>query len=1019
MSSRWSVISKCEAAGATPVQRLRAPSGLRLTLVQVEGPLVASYIALATEAHDDDGLPHTLEHLVFLGSEDYPFKGLLDLFANRCFASGTNAWTDTDHTAYTLKTAGSKGMLKMLPIYMDHILYPLLTNYGYITEVYHITGEGKDAGVVYSEMQGRENSADSRCYRKLILAAYPNSGYSSETGGLMENLRTSTNNEKVKKYHKDFYRPENIVIIIVGQVDCDEVLAALQPIEDKIMRNKANNTVSPFVRPWQSPVPPMKSTDPINEKYPTDSEDSGLIMVGWRGPGILTSKGFYEFTACCILLRYLSDTPIAPFQQALVEIENPFASDVSMTIIENSVPLFALSLENVPLNRLEETLPELKKTITSIASLPNSISIERLKAIIDKQLRETLSQIENNPHDALAFSCISDVLYDLTDEQFEEMLNKQNLYKKLVQEKEEFWKKLFTTYFHTNFLSVIGSPSTDLMVQMFDDEAQRNVNHQETLGKEGLEKKSNELAEAMQYNERDPPKDIFNTIGKVDCDDLKHFTLDMWTSDEGNCPHFPIQDLPFYARINHINSQFTYITLLMSTCGLNSDQRFYLPLLLELLYQSPYNCDGILQEHSTLIEEVEILTNDLAINIGVGKTSGRFCTGIFQQTVSLFVQCEPEKYERVVRLIWCILKNTAFTKSRVLIVAQKMVNDIATIRRQGGKIVTDLLRDLIISKESNVHHCSILRQQRFLNDIIMKLEKPDNEYMKVLENLEETRQKLLIKNNVWLHFAANLKSHQYTAEPWKKYPIMELNTDSSCSDKIIPGVIIEDNTFLIEKEKIEEQGCIVGIGGLESCYVEQYSPGPPSYSHPDVPALLVVLQYFTQLEGSMWRHIRGAGLSYSYSIDLKPNEGLIKFHLFKATNGAKAYAKAKSIIESFLESASWDENLYASAKSSLVYDLVAREASPAKMISQSLLNYYKKVDLKHNLNLVKKVMNITKDELMEVAKRWLPSLFDPKKATLAIVCNPSKVEEMKASFKEFGYDDLNIYKSLEDSHLSE
>ena len=29
---------------------------------------------LATEAHDDDGLPHTLEHLIFLGSEDYPYK---------------------------------------------------------------------------------------------------------------------------------------------------------------------------------------------------------------------------------------------------------------------------------------------------------------------------------------------------------------------------------------------------------------------------------------------------------------------------------------------------------------------------------------------------------------------------------------------------------------------------------------------------------------------------------------------------------------------------------------------------------------------------------------------------------------------------------------------------------------------------------------------------------------------------------------------------------------------------------
>ncbi|KAH3800865.1 hypothetical protein DPMN_154508 [Dreissena polymorpha] len=31
-------------------------------------------IIAATEAHDDDGLPHTLEHLVFMGSEDYPYK---------------------------------------------------------------------------------------------------------------------------------------------------------------------------------------------------------------------------------------------------------------------------------------------------------------------------------------------------------------------------------------------------------------------------------------------------------------------------------------------------------------------------------------------------------------------------------------------------------------------------------------------------------------------------------------------------------------------------------------------------------------------------------------------------------------------------------------------------------------------------------------------------------------------------------------------------------------------------------
>lgn len=44
----------------------------------------------------DRQVPHTLEHLIFLGSEEYPYKGVLDSLANRAFAQGTNAWTAND-----------------------------------------------------------------------------------------------------------------------------------------------------------------------------------------------------------------------------------------------------------------------------------------------------------------------------------------------------------------------------------------------------------------------------------------------------------------------------------------------------------------------------------------------------------------------------------------------------------------------------------------------------------------------------------------------------------------------------------------------------------------------------------------------------------------------------------------------------------------------------------------------------------------------------------------------------------
>ncbi|KAL7443585.1 hypothetical protein ACHAXH_005955 [Discostella pseudostelligera] len=106
--------------------------------------------------HPDDGLPHTLEHLVFLGSQTHPHKGVLDKLANRSMANGTNAWTATDHTAYTLSTAGSEGVINLMPIFADHVLFPTLTDSGFITEVHHVNGKGENKGVVYCEMQVRK-----------------------------------------------------------------------------------------------------------------------------------------------------------------------------------------------------------------------------------------------------------------------------------------------------------------------------------------------------------------------------------------------------------------------------------------------------------------------------------------------------------------------------------------------------------------------------------------------------------------------------------------------------------------------------------------------------------------------------------------------------------------------------------------------------------------------------------------------------------------------------------------------
>jgi len=57
---------------------------------------------------------------------------------------------------------------------------------------------------------------------------------------------------------------------------------------------------------------------------------------------------------------------------------------------------------------------------------------------------------------------------------------------------------------------------------------------------------------------------------------------------------------------------------------------------------------------------------------------------------------------------------------------------------------------------------------------------------------------------------------------------------------------------------------IVGVGSVESAFLIQWTKCLSDFDHPDYPAILVFIQYITQLEGPMWKEIRGQGLAYNY-----------------------------------------------------------------------------------------------------------------------------------------------------------
>jgi Zn-dependent M16 (insulinase) family peptidase len=202
-------------------------------------------------------------------------------------------------------------------------------------------------------MRARENTEDELCaFRLLELLHAPGSGYSSNTGGKLENLRALTN-ASITQYHSDYYRPDNLCLIVTGQVEPAALLAALEPLEARLLERRAaaqNSTDSslqqqqqqkqqPMQRPWWRDTTTAAATtaaatgsggeDESTVKatvegrwhcsevtFPSEEEDTGSVSLGWLLP---PDADALHHAALRIAWLYLCDSPVSPLRKAFVE----------------------------------------------------------------------------------------------------------------------------------------------------------------------------------------------------------------------------------------------------------------------------------------------------------------------------------------------------------------------------------------------------------------------------------------------------------------------------------------------------------------------------------------------------------------------------------------------------------------------------------------------------------------------------------------------------------------------------
>ncbi|AUB42860.1 pqqL, zinc protease [Nostoc flagelliforme CCNUN1] len=166
-----------------------------------------------------NGIAHQLEHMMFKGTLNRPIQ-FGRLFS--ALGSDSNAFTSYDQTAY-YGTVERNKLKALLVLEADRMQNSQI-------EPEQLANEKR---VVISELQGYENSPEYRLNRAVMQAVFPNHAYGLPVGGTKADVE-KFEVEQVEKYYRNFYSPDNAVLVVVGDFQTANTLQTIKEVFGKL-----------------------------------------------------------------------------------------------------------------------------------------------------------------------------------------------------------------------------------------------------------------------------------------------------------------------------------------------------------------------------------------------------------------------------------------------------------------------------------------------------------------------------------------------------------------------------------------------------------------------------------------------------------------------------------------------------------------------------------------------------------------------------------------------------------------
>jgi predicted Zn-dependent peptidase len=341
------------------------PNGLHVILHEDHStPIVAVsvmyHVGSKNERPDRTGFAHFFEHLLFEGSENIA-RGEFDDYISRAGGyNNANTWYDR---TYYYEVLPSNQLALGLWLESERMLHAKVEKVGIETQRQVVKEERR---------QRMDNQPYGRLLEETMKRLYTVHPYKHSVIGSMEHLDAAQEEDYVQ-FYKDFYRPDNAILSIAGDIDIEQTKKLIDIYFRDIPRGKGE-----IYRP-NIVEPPL--TREVRDTF-YDNVQLPAVVLAYRIP----AQGTPDYYAVQMLSTLLSQGESSRMQKRMVNEEQKALAAGSFTFaLEDPGPSIMYAIANIGVDPADLE-----------ASMNAIIADVQQNLISEREYQKILNQIEND-----------------------------------------------------------------------------------------------------------------------------------------------------------------------------------------------------------------------------------------------------------------------------------------------------------------------------------------------------------------------------------------------------------------------------------------------------------------------------------------------------------------------------------------------------------------------------------------------------------------------------------------------